>query len=102
MDGGKAGSCFIRNFAKKKILSFKEVFQRKLFFPSKKFCKEKYSFLKTIFIKPRRYVISTSEIIFIGNIFLTEKPLGYVISTRETIIFLKYLFQQRYRYDKQP
>ena len=51
---------------------------RKLFY--KKFCKEKYSFLKTIFIKPR----------------------GYVISTRETIIFLKYLFQQRYRYVKQP
>ena len=58
---------------------------RKLFY--KKFCKEKYSFLKTIFIKPRGYVISTSEIIFIRNIFLTEKPLRYVISTRETIIF---------------
>ena len=51
---------------------------RKLFY--KKFCKEKYSFLQTIFIKPR----------------------GYVISTRETIIFLKYLFQQRYRYVDQP
>ena len=51
---------------------------RKLFY--KKFCKEKYSFLKTILSKPR----------------------WYVISTRETILFLKYLFQQRYRYDKQP
>ena len=39
----------------------------------KKFCKEKYSFLKTIFIKPRGYVISTRETIFLWNIFLTEK-----------------------------
>ena len=30
------------------------------------------------------------------------KPYGSVISTRETILFLKYLFQQRYRYVKQP
>ena len=51
---------------------------RKLFY--KKFCKEKYSFLKTILSKPR----------------------WYMISMRETILFLKYLFQQRYRYDKQP
>ena len=28
-----------------------EIFQRKLFFLSKKFCKEKYSFLKSIFTK---------------------------------------------------
>ena len=51
---------------------------RKLFY--KKFCKEKYSFLKTILSKPR----------------------WYMISMRETILFSKYLFQQRYRYVNQP
>ena len=62
----------------------------KLFY--NKFCKENYYFFQTSFAK--KNILTSNQSL--------PKPRWYMISTRETILFIKYLFQERYRYVNQP